>query len=390
MSVAYFDCYSGVAGDMVLGALVDAGLPVAKLKRELAKLPLKSYSIRAVKDARGGISGTNVMVGVDLKVHGGIKHVRFDDIIRMIGRSRLSKGVCDVAIRIFDCLAAAEARIHSVKKGSVCFHEVGAVDSIIDIVGAAIGFDHFKFDRIHSSPLPVTRGFVKCAHGKLPVPAPATLEILKGVPLEPAPVKAEIVTPTGAAILKTMVDSFGGNPVRKVEAIGYGCGDAHFKGIPNALRLIIGEGGGLIAIEANIDDMNPEFYDHIISLLMNAGAIDVTLQHVWMKKRRPGVLVRVLCGSGARRCLTDIILREATTLGVRYYPVDRETLERETLIVKVAGASVRVKLGLKDRSIYNIEPEYDDCRRAALSKKIPLKEVFQRAIVLARRKMRLG
>jgi uncharacterized protein (TIGR00299 family) protein len=258
------------------------------------------------------------------------------------------------------------------------------MDSIVDIVGSAIGFEYFKFKGIYSSPLPVfppvkTRGFIKCAHGRIPVPAPATLEILKGVPVKTAPVTDEIVTPTGAAIIKTVADGFGESPIRKIRATGYGLGDKHLKGLPNGLRLVIGEGEPVIAIEANIDDMNPQVYDHLIELLLKNGAIDVAVFPALMKKRRPASVVQVLCAEGLKDRLTRLIFRESTTIGVRFYPVERRVLEREIKKVQTKYGVVRVKVSRLEGDAVNIAPEYEDCRRLAVKKNVPLKEILRDA-----------
>lgn len=385
--IAYFDCFSGVAGDMVLGAMLDAGLPFEHLKKELGRLPIKNYRLIKRIEHRGVVGGTNLCVEMthhvchpeEAKPTKDPLHTISDykTISRMLKTSRLSKNVREMARAIFETLASAEARVHRTSIDHVHFHEVGAIDSIVDIVGCAIGLNYFGFSAIYSSPLPITRGFVKCAHGRIPVPAPATLEILKGVPLAPAPVKDEIVTPTGAAILKTIVKGFGENPLRRVDKIGYGHGDKHFKGIPNALRLMIGIGEPLIAIEANIDDANPQMYDFLIEKLMASGAIDVVVRPVYMKKRRPSAQVQVLCDGAIKKRLIDTILRETPTFGVRYYTVDRAILDREIKPVKTKFGIVRMKLGFLDGDEIKVVPEYEDCKRLAIRHGVPLAEVYR-------------
>jgi uncharacterized protein (TIGR00299 family) protein len=226
----------------------------------------------------------------------------------------------------------------------------------------------------------MTKGFVNCAHGRMPLPAPATLEMLKGVPVYNVPLKEEIVTPTGAAILKTVVREFGRNPIGTVKGVGYGLGDLELKGVPNGLRLVMGEGEALIVIEANIDDMNPQFYDFVIDRLMAGGAIDVTIKPVLMKKRRFGSEIKVLCAEAGRDRLIRVMLSETTTIGVRYYPVSREVLERRTVSVKTIYGPVRVKISGLSGNVFNVSPEYDDCRRAAVKKKVPIKDVYQAAM----------
>ncbi|MBU4485136.1 nickel pincer cofactor biosynthesis protein LarC, partial [bacterium] len=269
--IAYFDCFSGIAGDMVLGALVDCGLPWNHLTRELKKLKLTGYKINKEVALRKGIRG------VSITVDGGKSNEEFSykEIIQLIESSKLKSDTKDIASDIFTALGMAESKVHGCNLADVHFHEVGAIDSIVDIVGAAIGFEYFNFDKVYSSPLPVTRGFVKCRHGKFPVPPPAVLELIKGVPLQKSSVKAEIVTPTGAAIITTLADGFGENPIYSLKSVGYGQGDRNFKEIPNSLRLMIGEGYPVWIVETNIDDMNPQIYDYVSDKLFRAGAVDV-------------------------------------------------------------------------------------------------------------------
>lgn len=299
------------------------------------------------------------------------------DIVRLISSSKLNKNIRKTALAIFETIAKAEAHVHRIKIGRVHFHEVGAIDSIVDIVGAAIGFDYFKFDSIYASPLPITRGIIKGRHGRMPIPAPATLEILKGVPVAASPVKGELVTPTGAAILKTVAKDFGANQITKIKKTGYGHGDNHFKGLPNSLRLIIGEGEKLIVIETNIDDMNPQIYDYVIERLLKAGALDVTVRPVIMKKRRPGAELKVLAAETLKKKLIEIILRETTTFGVRYYPVEREILDREIKAVKTKYGVIRAKLGFFNGQEIKAMPEYEDCKKIAAAKGIPLFHVIK-------------
>ena len=367
-----FDCFSGVAGDMVLGAMLDAGLPLNYLERQLNRFSLRGYKLVKKTERRGVIGGINLQVAVRGRVGDG----GYKDICRMIKKSVLNENTKKISLNIFEILAHAEAHVHRTSIDHAHFHEVGAADSIVDIVGAAIGFDYFKFDGIYASPLPVTRGWVRCEHGRMPVPAPATLEILKGVPLTASPVKAEIVTPTGAAILKAVTREFGGNPIREIKKIGYGHGDNNYKIIPNSLRLIIGEGERLFVIEANIDDMNPQIYEYLIERLIENGALDVTVRDVLMKKRRPGAQVQILGSEGLVERLVHIILRETTSIGVRYYPVSRGILEREIKTVKTKYGNVRIKIAKLGGDVLNISPEYEDCKRLARAKKIPLKEIY--------------
>ncbi len=377
--IGYFDCYSGIAGDMVIGAMLDAGLPLAHLKRELGKLKLHGYSLSQKIEHRGMIGGVNFQVNIKHGHHH--HHVSFKEIRGLIKSSKLNNNVKKISLCIFETLAKAEAHVHRRTVDSVHFHEVGAVDSIVDIVGSAIGFDYFNLDAIYSSPLPVARGFVRCEHGCIPIPAPATLEILKGVPLVKAPVKAELVTPTGAAILKTMVKEFCEPAYMTVKKTGYGLGDKDFAEVPNALRFIIAEGEKMVVIEANIDDMNPQIYDYLIERLMENGAADVTIRPVLMKKHRPGQMVQVLARDSLKDKLIKIILSETTSIGTRYYYVSRQILDREIKSVKTKFGTVRVKISRLGNDILNVSPEYEDCKKLAKAKKVALKDIFSACLL---------
>lgn len=373
--IGYFDCYSGVAGDMIVGAMLDAGLPFNHLNSELKKLHLHGFLLKKKIDRRGVIGGTKFIVDIRHDHHH--HHTSYKEIIKMISASRLSKKTKILSKEIFYTLAKAEARIHRKNINDVHFHEVGAIDSIVDIVGASIGFDYFKFEQIYSSPLPVTRGWVKCEHGKIPVPAPATLEILKDVPITPSPVKDEIVTPTGAAILKTVTCQFGESPIRIVKKIGYGLGDKSFKEIPNALRLITGIGEELVVIEANIDDMNPQFYGYLIEKLLAGGAIDAAVLPVFMKKRRPAGMIQVITNSDNRKKLSDLLLGETTTFGVRFYPIEREILDRKFEEIKTKFGNVNAKAGFLNGKRIKLVPEYEDCLSLAKKHNVPLSKIYE-------------
>jgi len=373
MSIAYFDCFSGIAGDMVLGAMVDAGLPLSHLKRELWKLRLGGYEIRRKQKGKI-ISGTNLQVITKRE----LPKSDYKTIKNLINRSRLSKNVKEVAGAIFHKLAKAEATVHGVSIDRAHFHEVGAVDSIVDIVGSAIGFEYFGFKEIFSSPLPITGGRVRAMHGMLPVPAPATLEIIKGVPLEKAPVKDEIVTPTGAAIITTVAKQFGECPLQKIEKVGYGYGDKVFPGIPNALRLMIGEGYPVVVIEANIDDMNPQIFDYVMERLFDVGAVDVALQPIQMKKNRPAILLHCQAPWGKKDKAIDIILKETTTLGVRYYPIERKILTREIKTFKTKHGKIRVKIAVDDKQkIVKYIPEYNDIKKLSKRTKKSMLAIYR-------------
>jgi uncharacterized protein (TIGR00299 family) protein len=379
MRILYFDCFSGVSGDMTLAALLDLGLPEEKLRRELAKLGLANFSLEIFRGSRKSISalGLNVKVGPQEEHH---RH--FSDIRKMIEESALDPRVREKSLAIFQRLAEAEARVHGQRVEEVHFHEVGAVDSMVDIVGTAIGIDHFAPERIVSSVLPMGRGFVQCQHGRLPVPAPATLEILKGHPIKNVDVEGELVTPTGAAILAALSSGVDSWMNIRIDRIGYGMGRSDFPDRPNILRLILGEAGEtyrsdrVAVLEANIDDMNPEFYDFLMERLFERGALDVSLSPLQMKKNRPGTLLRVIVEEKDADELSEVILRESTTLGVRSYPVRRKKLPREISEVETRYGRVRVKVSGELR----FQPEYEDCKRIALEKGVPIQEVYQEAM----------
>ena len=361
---------------MTLAALLDLGLPEDKLRKELEKLGLENYSLEIHRGSRSGIAALSLEVRMGPKEE---RHRHFSDIRRMIEGSSLEPGVKDSSLAIFQRLAEAEAKVHKKSLEEVHFHEVGAVDSIVDIVGPAVGINHFKPEVIYSSELPMGRGFVQCQHGRLPLPAPATLEILKGYPVQSVDLEGELVTPTGAAIIATLSAQARPFPSLSVQGIGYGMGKKEFPDRPNLLRLVLGEGTEIYqadraaVLESNIDDMNPEFYDFLMERLFQGGALDVSFSPVMMKKNRPGTLLRVIAEEKDAERLSEVILRESTTLGVRSYPVRRKKLPREILEVETRLGKVRVKVSGDKR----FQPEYDDCRRIALEKGIPIQEVYR-------------
>jgi uncharacterized protein (TIGR00299 family) protein len=379
MKILYFDCFSGVSGDMTLAALLDLGLPQEKLRLELEKLGLKNYTLNIFQGSRNGIAG----MGMEVKVGPGDEnHRHFSDIRKIIEGSSLKPDVKKTSLAIFQRLAEAEAKVHAQRVEEVHFHEVGAVDSIVDIVGAAIGIDYFQPGRILSTELPMGRGFVQCQHGRLPLPAPATLEVLKGYPLKNVEVEGELVTPTGAAIVATLSSDVTSFPAMTVEKIGYGMGKKDFPDRPNLLRLVLGEAteayltDRVTILEANIDDMNPEFYDYLMERLFNRGALDVSLNPLLMKKNRPGTLLRVIAQEHDAEALSDIILRESTTMGVRGYSANRKKLPREVKEMETKYGKIRVKVSGDLR----FQPEYEDCKRIALEKGVPIQEVYQEAM----------
>ncbi len=388
MTTLYIDAFSGASGDMILGALLDIGVTLDLLEAEVRKLPLEGCRIRVTREARHGIHGTRVVVEASPASHG---HRSMREIRTILEGGGLAPQVRDMSIRIFQRLSEAEGRIHGISPEEITFHEVGAVDSIVDIVGAAVGFHHLKPDRVLASPLPLGRGFVRSQHGVLPVPAPATLELLRGIPLHQCTADTELVTPTAAAILRELVEAFGPLPSMRVERIGYGVGQRDLPDRPNLLRFLLGEeeGTGLREdwiLEANIDDMNPEFCEHVMDRLLSADALDVSWSPLIMKKGRPAVLLRVLTEGHRKEAMADLILRESTSIGVRFYPVRRSCLEREHRVVETPWGPVRIKVSHRAGEEFNALPEYQDCRELALRAGVPLKDVYQEALALYRGK----
>lgn len=379
MTIAYFDCFSGVSGDMVLGAMVDAGMPLQYLLKQLKSVKIGEYNVTHVRDRRG-ICGTNLQV----ETKGPPCAEDYPSLDALIMKSSLSKPIRETARAIFAKLARAEAIVHGISVDQVHFHEVGAIDSIIDVVGAAIGIDYFDFSELFSSPLPMGRGHVKCCHGMLPVPAPATLEILKGIPVESTSVREEIVTPTGAAILTTVVSKFGECPLQKLERVGYGFGDKIIPGIPNALRLMVGEGFPVVTIESDIDDMNPELFAYTIDKMFEAGAVDVHLESIQMKKNRPAARLSAIVPWQHKDKVIEIILRETTSFGVRYWPTERRVLTRELVKKELKKGSITFKIG-RDISggIVKVMPEYEDVKKLARKTKRPIIEIYQEALAMA-------
>ncbi len=386
MKLAYFDCFSGISGDMVLGALVDAGLDLHQLEAELRKLPLDSWTISAERVKRKAIVATKVNVEAGPQHH----HRHLSDILKMIDKASLTPRAAENARKIFQRLGKAEARVHDIPIEKVHFHEVGAIDSIIDIVGSAIGFDLLGLGEFSCSSLDVGGGRVQTEHGLLPVPAPATADLLRGAPTFSSGVQKELVTPTGAAIATTLSSSYGKIPPMLLTSVGYGAGSADLPEQANVLRLLIGEsvaqqaaanGADTIVsvIETNLDDMSPQIYGYFAERALAAGALDVFSTPVQMKKNRPGQLVTLLCEVSNRSRLIDLIFHETTTIGVRTYEVRRQTLNRETVPVETPLGAIRMKVSRLNGAILNAAPEYEDCQRIAVQKGVPLKQVLSTA-----------
>ena len=429
MRIAYLDCFAGISGDMFLGALIDAGVPLAVLADATAALKLDA-SLRVETVDRSGISSTkvHVMEGEELAetrsfehqhshsepthshhpktqhmhktghAHGhdhaepsAHVHGRSLTVIRgLIESADLKPEVKSFALRTFEVLGRSEAKIHNVPVDDIHFHEVGAVDAIVDIVAASAGIHHLHVGAWYSSKINVGGGMVQCAHGLFPVPAPATADLLKGFPTYSAHVEKELVTPTGAALLRTLAPEFVAQPAMRVQAIGYGAGTRNPKDFPNVLRLTLGEteeSAGLetvIVLETALDDLSPQLIAFVAEQALAAGALDVMLTPVTMKKGRPGTLLTVLCEPALSASLERLLLRETSTLGVRIRQDKRSPLDRKHVTVSTTYGDVRVKVGSRDAEEFNAAPEFEDCKRAALDHDVPLKQVQQAAIAAYR------
>jgi len=385
VKIAYFDAFSGLSGDMTVGALLHLGVPLDALREELHKLPLTGYHLHQTERTLSGIRA----VKFNVEVHDPLHERSFRAISRMLQESSMSLQVQDVAIRIFTMLAEAEGRVHGVAPEAVHFHEVGAIDSIIDIVGAAFGLHFLGIDQVYTSPLPMGKGVVPSRHGILPVPGPATVELLKGIPVRLGDGDAEMVTPTGAAIVAALASQLV-TPIFVPLAVGYGAGERTLADRPNLLRVLLGtckeneREEQLMMLETNIDDLSPEVYDYVMERLFAAGARDVFLSTIHMKKNRPGILLQVLCEPADRERLSGVIFAETSTIGLRSYTVARVALRRENKNVTTTYGVVRVKLAYGPDGRVNAAPEYEDCKRLAQGKNVPLKVVYEAALFAAR------
>lgn len=381
MQIAYFDCFSGASGDMILGSMVDSGLSPRRLREELMKLRIPAIRLKVKKVLKGGISATQVIVeGKDERR----SHRNLREMLGIIDRSHLEPVVKEKAKEIFRRIASVEAKIHRKPIEEIHFHEIGGLDSLVDIVGAVWGVRQMGIKRLFVSKVNTGTGFVTCEHGILPVPAPATLSLMEGKPIYSSGVERELLTPTGAALLTSLGSQFGQMPPMKVERIGYGAGRDDLPH-PNLLRLIIGtpavnSGKERVAvIEANIDDMNPQYYDYIMEKLLLMGVQEVFITPILMKKNRPGNLITVIGPSEKLPSMIDFLLKETTTIGLRWHEVERSWADREILPLQTKYGKIRFKLAQWEGRVINLSPEYDDCKRLALSKKVPLKEVFDEA-----------
>lgn len=386
MKLAYFDCFSGISGDMILGALVDAGCPLERLRQELRLLNVSGWDISAERVWKNGMAATYVRVTTEDTQ----KHRSLATILTILDQSKLAPRIRDRAKSIFRRLGEAEAKVHDIPLEKIHFHEVGAVDAIVDIVGACIGFESMGIEEFACSPLNVGGGTIQIAHGLLPVPAPATAELLRGKPTYSNGVQRELVTPTGAAIVTTLCGEFGPQPKMSVSAIGYGAGTADLPGQPNTLRILVGDtveaqkGLGareeVAVIEANLDDMNPQIYGYFLEKALEAGALDVFATPVQMKKNRPGTLLTVLCRPESSEALIKLIFAETTTFGVRMHRAERRVLPREFVSVATGFGPVRVKVSRVNGRVLHVAPEYEDCKKLAAERDVPLQQVIAEAL----------
>jgi uncharacterized protein (TIGR00299 family) protein len=381
MRIAYFDCFSGASGDMILGSMLDAGLSLRLLREELKKLRIPAIRLKVKKVLKQGISATQVIVEGRSEKR---SHRSLKEMLRIIEGSDIESAVKKKSEEIFRRIASVEAGIHQKPMEEIHFHEIGGLDSIVDIVGAVWGFQQMGIDKLYVSKVNVGTGFVECEHGTLPVPAPATLSLMKGKPIYSSGVEKELLTPTGAALLTSLGSEFGKMPAMMVERIGYGAGRDDLPH-PNLLRLIIGTPAvtsgkeRVTVIETNIDDMNPQFYDYVMEKLFEMEIQEVFLTPIMMKKNRPGTLLTVICPSEKLPSIIEFLLSETTTLGLRWHEEERERADREILTLETRHGKIRFKLAQWEGRAVNLSPEYEDCKRLALKKRVPLKDIFEEA-----------
>jgi len=383
---AYFDCFSGISGDMTLGAFISLGVPAEWLEKELGRVLLKEVKLSVASVSRGGISAR----GVRVSAQDDRDSRNYSQIKQLINKSELNPRVKKISFDIFDKIAAAEGEIHGCAPDDVHFHEVGGLDAIVDIVGTALCADYMGLEKIMSSKIPLGKGFLSCRHGILPVPAPATLAILKGIPVYGSGIGHELVTPTGAAIIAALTDSFQDLPEMTIEKIGYGAGKRELEEIPNLLRIITGrlkteDSDGLkgavketvAVVETCIDDMNPEILGFTVERLYEDGALDVYLFPIYMKKNRPATMLQVLCRVEQKEVIAQRILTETTSLGVRFYNTPRFSLFREPVVLDTPFGNVQAKRVRDLSGNLRVVPEYEACRKIALEKEIPLRAVYE-------------
>ena len=383
--IAYFDCFSGISGDMTLGAFLDLGVPLKWLKAQFETLPLSGFELSAGTVTRNGICAKSV----EVTVKDDAISRNYKKITAIIEKSPLSSNVKQTSLDIFEKIAHAESQIHRCPKEQVHFHEVGGIDALVDIVGAALCVEYLGIEKVMASSIPLGSAFVTCQHGMLPVPAPATLEILKGVPVRGSKLPHELVTPTGAAIIVTLADSFEEMPDMIIEKIGYGAGKRDIETVPNLLRIVIGTPPGLrektgdwlkedriVMVETCIDDMNPEVFGFLMDRLFEEGALDVYWIPIFMKKNRPATMVNVLCPEKLCERIMNCILSETTSTGVRYYSAKRRMLLREPIVVNTSFGEIAAKRLIELDGSTRIVPEYEICKKIAIEKKLPLRVVY--------------
>jgi uncharacterized protein (TIGR00299 family) protein len=377
--LAYFDCFSGISGDMALGALVDLGVPADWLADMLQRMPLQGFDLKVQTVTRHGIQAKSVTVMV--KNDGASRN--YADIQTVIQSSNLSERVKRKSLDIFARLAAAEATVHGCPTEEVHFHEIGGIDALVDIIGTVLGLEYLGIDVVRASKIPLGSGFVSSRHGTLPVPAPATLEILKDIPVYDGGVDYELVTPTGAAIVATLAESFAVLPEMRIRKTGYGAGARDLKEAPNLLRIIVGnadkrEAEAIVMVETCIDDMNPEIFGFVMERLFEDGALDVYWIPVFMKKNRPGTMVQVLCHKNRREAVIGRLLSETTSIGIRYYDARRRVLQRDQVKIQTTFGLVPVKRITYPNGKVHFVPEYEACKKIAHEKNLPLKIVYDR------------
>ncbi|MBA3248023.1 MAG: nickel pincer cofactor biosynthesis protein LarC [Pyrinomonadaceae bacterium] len=377
MKTLYFDCFAGASGDMILGALVSAGVDARLLIEQLSRLNVEGFDVSFETVDRSGISATRAHV----QARDERQHRHLSDILKIIEASSLTESVKERAAKIFTRLGEAEARVHNVALEQIHFHEVGALDAIVDVVGACIGFELLGVEKFMASPLHVGSGTVEMAHGRFPVPPPAVVELLRDAPIYATDIKGELMTPTGAAIISSVCEDFGPLPALRVARTGYGAGAREYENFPNVLRVFIGESAAAnetekaLVVETNIDDCSPQLIGHVMERALAAGALDCYFTPVQMKKNRPGVLVTILCRPPDRETMFELLFSETTTIGVRCYEVERRTLDRVFVSVQTSFGAVSIKVARLNGRVVNATPEFEECRAAALRAGVPLREV---------------
>jgi len=387
MKIAYLDCFSGVSGDMLVGSLLDAGLPFEELESIISGLNLDGYTISAKKEERNNLFGTRFHVSLKEK-HQKARYLK--DIKEIISSGDLPLEVSEKCIAIFEKLAITEGEIHRISPDELHFHEVGAVDSIIDIVGSVVGIYLLGIEKLFVSRMPVGKGIIISAHGKIPLPSPATIALLKGVPIYDSGLEAEMVTPTGAALITSLCSSFGPMPSMILETVGYGVGSRRLADNPNLLRILIGKdidkqrSETVAVLESNLDDMNPELLGYLMDRLFDAGAKDVTFSHIQMKKNRPGIQLQVIGQPEDKDRLSSIIFKESTTLGIRFNYSQRSILTRGELMVESPWGKMRVKKVVNQGGKTTLLPEYEECKRVAKANNCALRDVYAWAASLSR------